>query len=161
MMILNMMISISLMFMIHPMSMGISLLMQTLLICLITGSMNNNFWFSYILFITMIGGLLILFLYMTSIASNELLKFSKMLMLLNLIMLIPIISINILMDKYFMFYFNNNNNLLDPILMNKYFNKFFNYPNFLIMLMLIIYLFITLIATVKITNIKYGPMRKM
>lgn len=38
--------------------------------------------------------------------------------------------------------------------------KFFNFPSRIILIIIIIYLFITLIAVVKIVNINYGPLRQ-
>nr|YP_009233456.1 NADH dehydrogenase subunit 6 [Engaewa subcoerulea]AMB27349.1 NADH dehydrogenase subunit 6 [Engaewa subcoerulea] len=65
--------SISLLFtrMTHPLSMGVALLTQTLLVCISTGASNSCFWFSYILFLIFMGAMLILFIYVASLASNE------------------------------------------------------------------------------------------
>nr|AST14975.1 NADH dehydrogenase subunit 6 [Galeruca sp. EMHAU-15083109] len=145
----------------HPLSCGMILLLQTILIALITGLLNFNFWFSYIMFLIMIGGMLVLFIYMTSIASNEKFKFSMKTSILMIFTLF-IIFMLMMMDN---FYFNMNNQLIEMKLisnLNYYMmlNKYFNFPNLLIMLSMIIYLFLTLIAIVKITNFKYGPMRQ-
>nr|YP_010501929.1 NADH dehydrogenase subunit 6 [Ptomascopus plagiatus]UXC94695.1 NADH dehydrogenase subunit 6 [Ptomascopus plagiatus] len=149
--------SISFMFMNHPLTMSLILLIHALLISLTTGLMNLDFWFSYILFMIMIGGMLVLFLYMTSIASNKKFKFNMNIMLLNFIVFTIIM----------VYYFNNGynmstkNNYLIKLSLNKIlnFSKFINYPFNVIMVLMIIYLFITLIAVVKITNITYGPLR--
>merc|ERR1712198_806681 len=55
----------------HPLAIGLALLSQTILICLITGLSSSSFWFSYILFLIFLGGILVLFIYVTSLASNE------------------------------------------------------------------------------------------
>nr|UOU85107.1 NADH dehydrogenase subunit 6 [Nigrobaetis niger] len=75
---LIMLLLLSLVFMVltHPISMGLMLILQTLLIGLITGLTNNYFWFSYILFLVFLGGVLVLFVYMTSLASNEKFEFN-------------------------------------------------------------------------------------
>nr|YP_009185941.1 NADH dehydrogenase subunit 6 [Rugilus geniculatus]ALO70863.1 NADH deshydrogenase subunit 6 [Rugilus geniculatus] len=143
----------------HPLSMGMILLSQTILISLITGLLSINFWFSYIMFLIMIGGMLVLFIYMTSIASNELFKFSIKIMSYSLIMLF-IIFINLIMKINLMEYFLMNFNLLDYISINFSLNKFINYPSNYIMFLMIIYLLITLIAVVKIINLNYGPLRQ-
>nr|YP_010352242.1 NADH dehydrogenase subunit 6 [Reticulitermes dabieshanensis]UOL50336.1 NADH dehydrogenase subunit 6 [Reticulitermes dabieshanensis] len=65
----------------HPLAMGMMLLLQTMMTCMISGTMYKSFWFSYILFMIMIGGMLVLFMYMTSLASNEMFyPTSKMMM---------------------------------------------------------------------------------
>lgn len=60
----------------HPISIGLLILLQALLISLFTGALSNNFWFSYILFLVFLGGLLILFSYMTRLVPNQTFKFS-------------------------------------------------------------------------------------
>nr|AYQ19116.1 NADH dehydrogenase subunit 6 [Lamiinae sp. 4 ACP-2013] len=146
-------------FLTHPLSLGMILLIQTILIALITGSFSLNYWFSYIIFLIMIGGMLILFIYMTSIASNEKFKFSMKLFSL-FSMTILILTLLLFLDYYF---FNQLNiiDLTSQSLFNFKFslNKFMNWPNNIVFLMMIIYLLITLIMVVKITNINYGPLR--
>nr|APX39757.1 NADH dehydrogenase subunit 6 [Linaeidea aenea] len=154
--------SIIVMFLNHPLSLGMILLSQTILTSLITGLMNLNYWFSYILFLIMIGGMLILFIYMTSIASNEKFKFSYKLSLLMLMFMMTMMIL-LLMDFY---YFNMKINVSDMLIQNNMnnfklsMNKYMNYPQNLILFMMIMYLLITLIMVVKITNISYGPLRQ-
>nr|QNP10094.1 NADH dehydrogenase subunit 6 [Ochthebius pilosus] len=155
---MNIILSMNFLFMIHPLSMGMILLLQTIMITMITGFLNSNFWFSYILFLIMIGGMLVLFIYMTSIASNEKFKFNNKLMIMTMMMLI--IMMLLMMTDKFNFIMNNfdyNNYFNSNYLM---LNKFYNTPSNLIMFMMIMYLFITLIAVVKITNFKLGPLRQ-
>nr|APX40210.1 NADH dehydrogenase subunit 6 [Psylliodes laevicollis] len=146
----------------HPLSCGLILLIQTILTALMSGLMNYNFWYSYILFLIMVGGMLILFIYMTSIASNEKFKMSKSLILI-MIFSISIIMMLMMIDLFYLNYFMN---IQDTKIMNMNFSnmmslkKYFNYPNFYLMITMIIYLFITLIAVVKITNNSYGPLRQ-
>nr|YP_009995451.1 NADH dehydrogenase subunit 6 [Ochthebius nobilis]QNP09880.1 NADH dehydrogenase subunit 6 [Ochthebius nobilis] len=158
-MLINIILSINFLFMIHPLSMGMILLLQTICITLITSFLNFNCWFSYILFLIMIGGMLVLFIYMTSVASNEKFKFNNKLMMM--IMMLLMISMLLLMmtDKYnfILNNFNYNNYFKSNYLM---LSKFYNTPSNLIMFMMIMYLFITLIAVVKITNFKLGPLRQ-
>nr|APX39147.1 NADH dehydrogenase subunit 6 [Calomicrus fallax]APX39192.1 NADH dehydrogenase subunit 6 [Calomicrus fallax] len=158
---LMIMCSMLFIFMNHPLSCGLILLIQTILTALISGLMNFNFWYSYILFLIMVGGMLILFIYMTSIASNEKFTFNPKFLISLLFMLLLIILI--LMDE---FYFNILNQTFDMKSQNLFYMnnlsmmKYFNEPNFFITMMIIIYLFITLIIVVKITNISYGSLRQ-
>uniref|UniRef100_A0AAU7LK36 NADH-ubiquinone oxidoreductase chain 6 n=1 Tax=Thalassa montezumae TaxID=3129753 RepID=A0AAU7LK36_9CUCU len=145
------------MFLNHPLSIGSIILIQTILNCMFIGMNYLNFWYSYILMLIMIGGLLILFIYMTSIASNEKFKFNPKLVVYLIILM-------------FMFYLINwtfifNNDLMNLFSMNLNFNlsmsKFYNYPELKIMFMVIFYLLICMIAVVKICKIKSGPLRQM
>jgi hypothetical protein len=55
----------------HPVGLGLTLILHTLLIRGATGLAAGNFWFSYVLFLVFLGGVLVLFIYMTRLASNE------------------------------------------------------------------------------------------
>nr|AFQ62287.1 NADH dehydrogenase subunit 6 [Parocyusa longitarsis] len=159
MFLLTVILSMMLILINHPLSMGLILLCQTILIALITGFLSYSFWFSYILTLIMIGGMLILFIYMTSIASNE--KFSFYSNNMNIIMMISSIIFMFMLNKYLSIYNNTNLNMMNLFNENNMnFTKFINFPSNMIMFLMIIYLLITLIAVVKITNFKIGPMRQ-
>nr|UKO31653.1 NADH dehydrogenase subunit 6 [Dicrotendipes sp. YF-2022] len=153
----------------HPLSMGILLMMQTMLIAIFSGTLTKTFWFSYSLFLIFLGGMLILFMYMTSIASNEMFKFSLNVKIMFMFMLfIMTAMLMIFIFDFKMLFFNkilnmDNLNFLDMKNMfsenNLTLNKLYNFPMNLITILLINYLFLTLIATVKITNIFEGPLR--
>nr|YP_009155111.1 NADH dehydrogenase subunit 6 [Spoladea recurvalis]AII03055.1 NADH dehydrogenase subunit 6 [Spoladea recurvalis] len=162
-------LSFLMLFMYHPLSMGLMILIQTMLTCLISSFMLSTYWFSYILFLTFLGGLLVLFIYVSSIASNEMFKISFFMKNLfftynyniNYISMLSInnlnwmnFSINNLEMKNFfesIMFFNNENKIN--------LSKLYNNQTFMMMMMMIIYLFITLVAVVKVTNIFYGPLR--
>nr|QRV62499.1 NADH dehydrogenase subunit 6 [Hydroporus melanarius] len=165
---LNLMFSMIFLFMNHPMSMGLILMIQTILIVLITGFYSYSFWFSYILFLIMIGGMLILFMYMTSLASNEKFKISKNMTILMIFMIFMIICTLFINDSMIMEYIQKNSNMmssLNNLMLFKNENissmyMLYNNPNFLINILMINYLLITLIAVVKITKSNYGPLRQ-
>nr|QXG82695.1 NADH dehydrogenase subunit 6 [Chrysomelidae sp. SOIL MMG Contig15] len=148
-------------FMNHPLTLGFILLLQTILIALLTGFMNFSFWSSYIIFLIMIGGMLILFIYMTSVASNEKFKFSFKLMYYLIFMVTMTFPLN-LSDKFFTV---QKLKTSETFAMNEYMNsqffinKFINFPNNLIYLMMVIYLLVTLVAIVKISNKTKSAMR--
>nr|WCS91781.1 NADH dehydrogenase subunit 6 [Dyscolus orthomus] len=165
---LSLMMTITFMFLNHPMSMGLILLIQTLLIALMSGMYSYSYWFSYILFLVMIGGMLVLFIYMTSLASNEMFNFSmKMSIFIMIIISITMLSY-FFIDYMFMnplFKNSNMSEMINDTLMLKNenlisLNMIYNTPNNMITLMLVNYLFLTLIAVVKITDISYGPLRQ-
>nr|YP_009104448.1 NADH dehydrogenase subunit 6 [Callitettix braconoides]AFV32151.1 NADH dehydrogenase subunit 6 [Callitettix braconoides] len=144
----------------HPLSSGFMLLMQTMLACMMNSMNSYSYWFSYILFIIFIGGMMVLFIYIASIASNEKFKFSMKTLVLMLMTMAIIISI----DKNMLINFMNetltytknlkvNNKEMMSI------TKMFNYPMMMLSMMSILYLLLTLIAVVKITDIEKGPLR--
>nr|YP_009185811.1 NADH dehydrogenase subunit 6 [Callicerus obscurus]ALO70434.1 NADH deshydrogenase subunit 6 [Callicerus obscurus] len=160
-MMMNFLLSLIFLFMNHPMSLGLTLLMQTLIISMITGMLAMNFWFSYILFLIMIGGMLVLFIYMTSIASNEMFSYSNKIFLMMSLMSFMLIILYMVMDMYFLnlnYIFFEQSTQFNNLHTNL--TKYFNYPSMFIIFFMIIYLFITLIAVVKIIKIEYGPLRQ-
>lgn len=150
----------------HPLSIGLILLFQTLLISLIARLASKNYWFSYILFLIFLGGILILFIYVISLASNEKFNFSLNTTLQNILILVILMALFFFLDKYFL---NNlilnyetliNHNSLIMRIENSYIlNKIFNFPTNIITILLMIYLFLCLIAICKIIYIFEGPLR--
>lgn len=133
-----------------------------------SGILIKTYWFSYILFLTFLGGLLVLFIYVSRIASNELFSSSIIIKIIFLIFFFLSILISY-------FYIHNLNwlNIFNNLEINNYFNiflffnnenkinlnKLYNNQTFILIIILIIYLFITLVAVVKIRNIFFGPLR--
>nr|AWV83182.1 NADH dehydrogenase subunit 6 [Auritibicen japonicus] len=149
--------SFNFMFMKHPLSMGFILLLQTLLSCILCSYNNTSYMFSYILFLIFIGGMLILFMYMSSVASNEKFSFSMKLMLTNLILIM-----------YAYMFINKNNLGFETLNMMIYFyndhdyhlmNKLFTLPSGILILLMVIYLLFTLIVIVNIVSLKMAPLR--
>nr|YP_009653366.1 NADH dehydrogenase subunit 6 [Gasterophilus haemorrhoidalis]YP_009653379.1 NADH dehydrogenase subunit 6 [Gasterophilus inermis]QCG71498.1 NADH dehydrogenase subunit 6 [Gasterophilus haemorrhoidalis]QCG71512.1 NADH dehydrogenase subunit 6 [Gasterophilus inermis] len=150
----------------HPLAMGLVLLIQTFLTCLLTGMISKTFWFSYILFLVFLGGMLVLFIYVTSLASNEMFSFSSKLMIstiaiLSLSVLLMLIFNNNLLLTYFpnmeMTHISNLTSYLTENALSL--NKLYNYPTNLLTILLMNYLLVTLIAVVKITKLFKGPLR--
>nr|YP_010228512.1 NADH dehydrogenase subunit 6 [Callerebia polyphemus]QZP40870.1 NADH dehydrogenase subunit 6 [Callerebia polyphemus] len=160
-------ISFIMFFISHPISMGLLILLQTLFMSILSGMLINSYWFSYILFLIFLGGLLVLFIYVSSIASNERLNFSLMYKFSYIIFLL-IICISIFCKNnlnWLNFSFNEDMNYFNNLLLFTFnennFNliKLYNNQTYLLMFLMIIYLLITLIAVIKITNIFFGPLR--
>nr|UPX88418.1 NADH dehydrogenase subunit 6 [Taeniopteryx nebulosa] len=151
----------------HPLAMGMMLLLQTLMICLLTGLTTQSFWFSYILFLVFLGGLLVLFIYVTSLASNEMFSFSTKIIIFAGVPFLGLSFISLFMDPSIWTTNLMNSEMLNMSSMLSYSEeslstlmKLYNQPTGYITLMLVLYLFLTLIAVVKITNIFSGPLRQ-
>nr|WHM51911.1 NADH dehydrogenase subunit 6 [Porotermes adamsoni] len=143
----------------HPLAMGLMLLLQTILMSTISGLLHQSFWYSYILFLIFLGGMLVLFIYVTSLASNEMFSMStKMLsILVGAVMILTPMNMWIKNDseestKHEMIPNNTTNNVLE---------KLYNEPTGNLTIMLALYLFLALIVVAKITNISKGPLRQM
>nr|AQP28527.1 NADH dehydrogenase subunit 6 [Termes group sp. F TB-2017] len=140
----------------HPMAMGLMLLMQTTMVCLISGTMYSSFWFSYILFMIMIGGMLVLFMYMTSLASNEMFSPSNK-MLMAMAMMMPIML-------YIMPTTTNNKEMSmhETMMENEITTTttvMYNQTMGIMTMLLVLYMLLTLIVVVNIINVSKGPLR--
>nr|YP_009525749.1 NADH dehydrogenase subunit 6 [Orithyia sinica]AXS67523.1 NADH dehydrogenase subunit 6 [Orithyia sinica] len=147
----------------HPLSMGLTLLSQTTMIALSAGIPMLSFWFSYILFLIFLGGMLVLFIYVASLASNESFHFSVnifftyatllAMMMLTLLLLDPLTTMNSTSLPISSF----SSNLTTPSMISWIYNT----PSMMFTVYIILYLLLTLIVVVKITNLLKGPLRLM
>nr|AQP27935.1 NADH dehydrogenase subunit 6 [Microcerotermes sp. 3 TB-2017]AQP30530.1 NADH dehydrogenase subunit 6 [Microcerotermes sp. 1 TB-2017] len=140
----------------HPLAMGLMLLIQTTMVCLISGTMYKSFWFSYILFMIMIGGMLVLFMYMTSLASNEMFSPSNKMMVMAL-MILPALL-------YMMPTVTNNKEMCshDTMMENEVMTTttvMYNQMMGTMTTLLVLYMLLTLIVVVNIINVSKGPLR--
>nr|UIR97935.1 NADH dehydrogenase subunit 6 [Cyphoderus sp.] len=139
----------------NPMSVMLIILIQSVNIAMIIWMMNKTAWFSYLLFLIFLGGLMVLFVYITSLASNE--KFNpswkenysttiKIMILVSVLFMLwpwnlsksaPLINMLTLITLNF------SNNMITPIML------------------VMVYLLITLIVVVKISSKIKGPLRLM
>nr|YP_010016873.1 NADH dehydrogenase subunit 6 [Lophosquilla costata]QOL11177.1 NADH dehydrogenase subunit 6 [Lophosquilla costata] len=149
----------------HPLAMGMMLLLQTLVICAITALMNFYVWFSYILFLIFLGGMLVLFIYITSLASNEMFQFSfKMTMFFSTMMALSFLLL--IMDPLLLD-FKMASADMSSLMGNSYTNQMVLISNIystntmMTTLFMILYLLLTLIVVVKITYTFLGPLRML
>nr|QUS53938.1 NADH dehydrogenase subunit 6 [Dictyosquilla foveolata] len=149
----------------HPLAMGMMLLLQTLVICAITALMNFYVWFSYILFLIFLGGMLVLFIYITSLASNEMFQFSfKMTVFFGTMMGISFMML--IMDPLVLD-FKMASADMSSLMGSSYSNQMVLISNIystntmMTTLFMILYLLLTLIVVVKITYTFLGPLRML
>nr|WES82254.1 NADH dehydrogenase subunit 6 [Archotermopsis wroughtoni] len=138
----------------HPMAMGMLLMMQTVMTCTISGMMNQMFWFSYILFLIFLGGMLVLFIYMTSLASNEMISVSTKMLVTTVVLTMMMMVKTKNQDKVDMHETDMNEKMTMML------EKFYNQPTGTMTLLMASYLLLTLIVIAKITSISSGPLRK-
>nr|YP_011010728.1 NADH dehydrogenase subunit 6 [Menippe rumphii]WPW47618.1 NADH dehydrogenase subunit 6 [Menippe rumphii] len=145
----------------HPLSMGLTLLLQTVMISLSAGMTTYSFWFSYILFLIFLGGMLVLFIYVASLASNEVFSFSLLTFMLYLSMFFLLTIMCFILDPLLTSHSLNlppssiNNNTSTPIIVS----WIYSMNSMYFTLFIILYLLLTLIVVVKITSIFKGPLR--
>lgn len=138
----------------HPVILIIFILIQTVVLCLILWLKFKIRWFSYIIFLIFLGGLMVLFIYITSLASNELILISinsifYSVIFCSLLIFFIILSFN-LQDNYNIFNFNF-----------KSFHLIYSIRRSRLVILTIIYLLLTLIIVVKISNKFDAPIKNM
>nr|WFP43289.1 NADH dehydrogenase subunit 6 [Hemigyrus spinosus spinosus] len=166
----NILITLLFNFLKHPLAMTIIMIFQTLFLSMFMSLTTKTFWLSYILLLVFLGGMLILFLYITSMASNEIFSTNQLppvTMITSMISLLMLIKYS-MNDQMFWNLFTLNTDTHSIIMDNLFLPyecqyymllKLYNTPASILTLMLMIYLLLTLIAIVKITNLFMGPLR--
>nr|YP_010878957.1 NADH dehydrogenase subunit 6 [Batracomorphus curvatus]WHE42609.1 NADH dehydrogenase subunit 6 [Batracomorphus curvatus] len=138
----------------NPLSISFALILKTLLMSILMNLMSQNSWLSMMFFLMMVGGLLIMFSYMTSIVSNEKFKFNINLTLILMILLIPMES------NLFLILTNENQELLTGnSMMELMLMKMYNKKSLLMLIFMVIYLLITMIMVSKLIMKNLGPLR--
>nr|YP_010952967.1 NADH dehydrogenase subunit 6 [Empoascanara angkhangica]WMQ52410.1 NADH dehydrogenase subunit 6 [Empoascanara angkhangica] len=153
--LLKMMVMISSLtpFMKNPMSMGFLLMIQTMMMIILMNKIMETSWFMMVTFLMMIGGLLIIFSYMSSIASNEKFKIKFNLMLFTLIIII------IIDEMLFDHQINEKQEVMFSTNTDLSLIKIYNYKSMYMTIMLVMYLLITMISVSKMVKHHDGPLR--
>nr|YP_010872924.1 NADH dehydrogenase subunit 6 [Pheidole fervida]WGV34118.1 NADH dehydrogenase subunit 6 [Pheidole fervida] len=148
----------------HPIFMLLLIMLYSSIICLIMSIWSHNFMYSIMLFLIMISGMLIMFLYFSSLISNDQTKF-----IINFPLMLSFffnIIILLFMTKYFIIYpmYNFNEMYMSTILNDNLFNNIihiFSYPYSNITMICILYLLLTLFTIIKICSTKSSTLRKL
>nr|QEP09180.1 NADH dehydrogenase subunit 6 [Aphaena discolor nigrotibiata] len=145
----------------HPMTMGSMMIIQTTLMCLNQSSIMKSPWYLYIMFLTMVGGLMIMFMYMSSIASNEKFKPSMKLLMIWMMTLMMTISIyKIDSTKETIFKMNEMKYMMTEMAEEKSTSKFFSMFKMNITITMMMILIITMISVTNIASTFEGPLKK-
>nr|QBZ38144.1 NADH dehydrogenase subunit 6 [Muirodelphax atratus] len=155
-MMLNTMLSMS---MNHPISMGTLLMIQSMLTSMMTILFTKNSWYSMILFVTFSSGLMIMFMYMSSISSNE--KFYWSIKLTTLLILILGIFFSTKMDYNFLFKHKWTEQLLkfEENEEKKAISKIISSNKILLFYNVTLLILITLVSISNLINSFEGPLK--
>nr|AKM70063.1 NADH dehydrogenase subunit 6 [Neothoracaphis yanonis] len=154
---INLTLSIYLTTMKSPLKSNLIILIQTIFLTLMMNFINKTSWISFMIFMLYVGGLMIIFLYISSIAFNELNinKINK-----NYNYKIIFIFILFYMMKLYMnmenLNFQNKLNFED----NFYFMNMFMMPNNLMIYFIMMILFFMLILIIWLLKNNKGPIRQ-
>jgi len=140
-----------------PLRSNLIILRQSIILTLIINLINKTSWISFLLFILYIGGLIIIFLYISRIAFNEFnlnKNYIKLRIKLRIFIIIIIITKNFILLENL----NYENKFIYED--NFYFINIFIIPNNLIIYFIIIILFFILILIIWILKNFKGPIRQ-
>nr|UPL65218.1 NADH dehydrogenase subunit 6 [Megaris sp.] len=137
----------------HPMSMGICLITLTVIMAMLMNILLKSSMLAYILIIIMLSGVMVLFIYMASVASNE--KFHFSWNLLTMFLLINIIFMTTL--NYSPFFYKN----MVPMMTQDYsmILSIYMYPNNYMILFIIMLLLMMMLVVFYLVTSKEGPLR--
>nr|YP_009159448.1 NADH dehydrogenase subunit 6 [Palaemon serenus]AKQ09493.1 NADH dehydrogenase subunit 6 [Palaemon serenus] len=159
------MISVSLSFasMTHPLAMGLTLITQTILICVTSGLLSSLSWFSYILFLIFLGATLVLFIYVASLASNEIFKLTPV---TTLILLTPFTALPLIFLVDALLIPNKEvleaSSLVFPqelASVQLKLNSMYGPTSAPLTAVIVLYLLLTLVVVVKLSSTYFGPLR--
>nr|AUN27901.1 NADH dehydrogenase subunit 6 [Conocephalus differentus] len=151
----------------HPLLMALMIIIQAAIIIFVMSQITKTPWTSYITFLVFVGAMLILILYMTSLASNEGFIFPSFWMTIMMITMSSIYLIVCNMDQFFQLTVSEE---IKPFtfnmitLHNESYNfliKLYDTPTNKITLLLVSYLLLTLIIIVNVINMYMGPLRQI
>nr|UBU97904.1 NADH dehydrogenase subunit 6 [Myrmecophilus sp.] len=143
-------VTITFLLMNTPLNMSILLLIKALLVTQMI-LINSTSWFSYILFLVFLGGMMVLFIYIATLAPNEMTKMKTK----HLLILLFMTSLTLLMMKPSILTSNQTMNMFTK---DQLINLYSIMPMKLT-LILMGFLLLTLIIVINISNITKGPLR--
>nr|YP_010585923.1 NADH dehydrogenase subunit 6 [Lepidostoma longipilosum]UZZ43646.1 NADH dehydrogenase subunit 6 [Lepidostoma longipilosum] len=151
-------------FLSHPFIITLMMIIQTFLMSLMIGLMNFSFWLTYLMFLIFVGGLLILFIYISSLTPNKIFYFNKIKMFIFIFVNIMILIFSNLKFNFLNLEMMNLSNMNNFIFYKNFENtihltNLFNNNELWLTLILMLFLLFTLITSIKISNFFSGPMR--
>lgn len=125
----------------------------------------KSFWYIYILILVYVGGILVLFIYVTSIFPNNKFFFTQKIVLIGFVIIICKFFALIILNNFYGINLIINEFIINfskefPI-MNIFSIKIFHFKTNLILIFLVIYLFYCILVVIKITIYINGPLRKL
>lgn len=137
--------------------MGVNLLFSTLILSLIIGLFHTSIWLSYALILVLLGGLLVIFVYVSLLASNEtLIRINK---IYSLIFFSSPALIFFIFNPYQREVINFKLNLNHSIKFN-WLTDFYSITLGSLTIFLLFYLLLTLLVVVYNTKNKHATLRR-
>lgn len=138
-----------------PLRIGVLIIVLSFFVATIIFFIGPTSWFSYLLFIVFLRGIIIIFIYVSSLASNEILFYN--------IYFLPLFFVTpLLLFMYLKINFDTHTEIINSIIEP---NSIFSYKIYtpylrLLTRIIMIYLLIALLVVVKNSLFREGPLRK-
>nr|AXI98633.1 NADH dehydrogenase subunit 6 [Pseudoniphargus mercadali] len=146
---------------ISPLFLSVMIIAQTITLALIINSITLTSWFSFMLIMIYLSGMMIIFIYVSSMASNELFYLNNFLLVFILAAFIPLTFFT--MDYSSSSPSDCMNMLSQNLTQITIFKtmKMFSKPLFIMTILLIIYLLLAMIVVSKNSSFSSGPLRSI
>nr|CCB84625.1 NADH dehydrogenase subunit 6 [Bahadzia jaraguensis] len=142
----------------HPLVIALMIIFQSTIISLFISFSPYSSWFAYILFMIFLSGMMIIFIYISSLTSNEIISKFNMSLIHFPIFIIFITLVSLILSKSNINTFTYTNqpsmNSTNSIISNMYSTN----TSFMT-IFLITYLLVVLIMVVKTSMLTKGPLR--
>lgn len=145
-------LSISIIIISRPLIIALYVLCLALSLSVLVSLLINS-WFAIFIFLIYVGGILVIFIYFSSLSPNQFLGYKSLIWISFIIFFMWIIFFVIVNPPLITQTIINPYSILFPITI-LYFS-----PNLLILIALILILLLVLLAVVKITEATFGPIR--
>nr|QBC73231.1 NADH dehydrogenase subunit 6 [Divia briandi] len=143
--------------MMQPLSLGLCIMMISLMSCMLLG-LTFSSWFSYVLFLIYVGGLLVMFVYVAALAPNTLFSSLKSLMGISFLSVIMFLLLTLLSPTDVSFLYDTLT--LDHTSQNtKTGIAMVSSSNVSMLIGLALILLMNLLAVVKVCFYQQGPLR--
>nr|AXI98555.1 NADH dehydrogenase subunit 6 [Pseudoniphargus cupicola] len=156
---LSLVVSVMFLLTIAPLFMSLLIILQTITLAIIINMITMTSWFSFMLVMIYLSGMMVIFIYVSSMASNELF-FPNNYLLAPLFIIFAITTA--LVSNYMLGspsdYTNELNLILTKITIFKTM-KMYSKPLFIMTILLILYLLLAMIMVSKNSSFSYGPLR--
>nr|AXI98620.1 NADH dehydrogenase subunit 6 [Pseudoniphargus mateusorum] len=158
---LSLVFSVMFLLSISPLFLSLMIISQTIVLSLVINTITLTSWFSFMLIMIYLSGMMVIFIYISSMASNELFYLNSPLLVI-IFMLVTLFTL--LIFNFATYKTSDSMNSLDQALTQiTIFKtmKMFSKPLFVMTIMLIMYLLLAMIVVSKNSAFSSGPLRSI
>lgn len=136
--------------MVHPIMISLCVIITVLLTVIFIGSIFSRFWLSYVILLVFLGGLLVLFVYISSLSGNEpvFIYFWR-----GVYLLLILVGLNLLVELW-----SERNYYYDIDIFYSLISVYF-LNNLFFIGFLLFYLFFLLLVVTDLTKFMIGPLK--